>query len=312
MLSRVASLIYWMSRYLERADNVARFIDVNARLILDMGSESSQWEPLVRASSDEATFEKIYGQAYNEDNVEHFLAFDRENPNSILSCIEKTRENARTVREVITTEMWETINGLYHLVREAASQEKLDFQKFCQQVHQCNHNFVGLMDNTMSHTEAWHFAYLGRILERADKTSRMLDVKYFLLLPGARIDSPQDALQWGAVLRSVSGFEMYRKIHHRAQYRNVTRFLVLDEHFPRSICFCVVAAHESLSAILDILGIQSSAKHKLKDLAEHLANASVDDILNRGLHEFINDTQLLLNQIDNDIYKTFFDLKQAY
>jgi uncharacterized alpha-E superfamily protein len=310
MLSRVASLIYWMSRYLERADNVARFIDVNARLILDMGSENSQWEPLVWASSDEAAFEKIYGKAYNEENVEHFLAFDRDNPNSILSCIEKTRENARTVREVITTEMWETINSLYHLVREAAGQENLDFQMFCQQVHQLNHTFVGLMDNTMSHTEAWHFAYLGRILERADKTSRILDVKYFLLLPGARIDSPHDALQWGAVLRSVSGFEMYRKIYHRAQYRNVTRFMVLDEHFPRSIRFCISAANESLLTILAIHGFKADIG-QLQQLSERLANSSVDDILNRGLHEFINDTQILLNQIDNDIYKTFFERKNA-
>lgn len=313
MLSRVASSIYWMSRYLERADNVARFIDVNARLILDMGweREDAQWEPLVRASGDDEKFKKHY-EAYDEKSVVHFLTFDTKNPNSILACVQNARENARTVREVISSEVWETINSLYHLVEKHSRKRKIDdLQEFFAMVHQANHLIVGLIENTMSHGEGWHFARVGRLLERADKTARMLDVKYFILLPsGEFVDSPYDTVEWGAVLQSVSGFEMYRKQFHRANYRNVTQFLVLDAHFPRAIRFCIHTAARSLGYITDMLDVEVAATKEMAKLKESLDHADIDAVLNNGLHEFIDVVQFNLNVVDEALYRSFFALER--
>lgn len=309
MLSRVANSIYWMSRYLERADNVARFVDVNARLILDMGweREEAQWDPLVRASGDEVDFHKRYTD-YNEKSVLRFLTFDTENPNSIRACVRHTRENARTVREIISTEMWEVINALYILVEDHSRKRKVDdLQDFFGQIHQANHLFAGLIENTMSHKEGWHFACLGRLLERADKTARMLDVKYFLLLPtGEHVDSPYDAIEWGAVLKSVSGFEMYRKQFHRVNYRDVTQFLVLDRHFPRAIRYCIEMVAGALDNITQISGVDAIVNAEMLQLRDQLDHTDIDSILQNGLHEFIDLFQLKLNAIDEAIYRAFF------
>jgi len=314
MLSRTANSIYWMSRYLERADNVARFIDVNTRLILDMGRarQDAQWEPLVLATGDEEEFKSRY-TTFDEHSTVKFLTFDKENPNSILSCVQHVRENARTVREIISSEMWENINALYHLVRKHSRKREIDdLQKFLKQVHQATHLFAGLIENTMSHTESWHFARMGRLIERADKTARMLDVKYFLLLPtGETVDSLQDTVEWGAVLKSVSGFEMYRKQFHRAQYKNVTQFLILDEDFPRAINYCINMAARSLMIIVKSLEIENTASQAMSQFQKFLAGATIEDILAIGLHEFIDEIQLKLNTVDQCIYQSFFALKES-
>ena len=314
MLSRVANSIYWMNRYLERADNVARVIDVNAFLILDMGweRENTQWDPLVKASGDEADFNARY-KSYSEKNVVHFLTFDEKNPNSILSCIQNARENARTVREIISSEMWETINVLYHLVQTHSRKKNIgDLREFFVEVHRANHLLTGLADNTLSHGEDWHFARMGRLLERADKTARTLDVKYFILLPsGEVVDSPYDTVEWGAVLKSVSGFEMYRKQHHRVNYRDVAEFLVLDPHFPRSIRFCIHAAAQSLACITQILGTDNAVSAEMRKLCTSLDTANMNAILNNGLHEFIDVLQFNLNVIDEVLYQSFFAIEKT-
>ena len=313
MLSRVANSIYWMSRYLERADNVARFIDVNAHLILDMGweRESAQWDPLVLASGDEVDFNKRYKEP-SEKNVVRFLTFDDENPNSILACVQNARENARTVREVISTEMWETLNALYHLVLKHSRKRHIDdLQPFLAQIKTASHMFSGLTENMMSHGEGWHFARIGKLLERADKTARMLDVKYFLLLPNPEyVDSPYDTVEWGAVLKSVSGFEMYRKQYHRANYRNVTRFLILDPHFPRSIHYCINTAARSLKSITTTLDVSVPAEQEMTKLQEMVDSSEIDNVLRNGLHEFVDVFQYNLNIVDQSLYTSFFALEK--
>ena len=314
MLSRVASSIYWMSRYLERADNVARFLDVNSTLILDMGWEKNeaQWAPMVHASGDTADFDKRY-KGYTEKNVVRFLTFDNKNLNSILSCIQSARENARTVREIISSEMWETVNELYHLVEMHNRKRNIgDLQPFFKAVHHANHLFAGLVENVMSHGEGWHWARIGRLLERADKTARMLDVKYFLLLPkGELVDSPYDAVEWGAVLKSVSGFEMYRKQFHRANYQDVVQFLVLDPHFPRAIRHCIHNAADSLSTITDMLQVSVPATAEMKKLEASLDQSDTAGILTTGLHEFIDVFQFNLNIVDSSLYECFFAVERA-
>lgn len=312
MLSRTAHCIYWMCRYLERADNVARFINVNTHLILDMVWErqTAQWEPLVHASSDEEDFARRYGEP-SEENVIRFLTFDTENPNSIISCVQKARENARTAREALSTEMWEAINALYHLVeKRSRNYDIADLQGFFAQVWNGSHLFTGLMENTMSHGEAWHFARLGRLLERADKTGRILDVKYFVLLPTPDyFDSPYDTVEWGAVLKSVSGFKMYCRQYHRANYRDVAKFLIFDAHFPRAMHYCVRTAQRSLLEITEMLGVAVPAQREMETLQAMIDTTSVDSVLQSGLHEYIDRFQYQLNVVDASLFHSFFALR---
>jgi uncharacterized alpha-E superfamily protein len=314
MLSRVADSIYWMSRYIERAENVARFIDVNLHLMLDlpMGS-AEQWEPLVQTTGDLKVFEERYGQATKE-NVVAFLTFDTDNPNSILSCLRAARENARSVREIISSEMWEQTNKFYLMVREAATDDRLSDEPhaFFTEIKMASHLFVGITDATMSHGEGWHFGRLARLLERADKTSRILDVKYFILLPAVSdIGTPFDDIQWAAVLKSASAFEMYRKRFGRLAPDRVADFLILDREFPRAMHYCVVKAEESLHAISGApLGtFQNLAEQRLGRLRSELDYAQIQEIISGGLHEFLDAFQAKLNHVGAAIFSTFFALR---
>lgn len=311
MLSRVAETILWLSRYVERAENYARFVDVNLHLTLDMpNAGEEQWYPLVVTTGDQDDFNERYGKPTRE-NVIHFLTFDRENPNSILSCLHAARENARSIRETITSAMWEQINRYYLMVKEQARQAKvLELpHEFFTDVKLNSHLFVGITDSTLSHGEGWHFSRLGRLLERADKTLRILDVKYFVLLPSLQdVGSALDDIQWSALLRSASALEMYRQAHGRIHPRKVVDFLILNRDFPRSVQFCLIKADESLHAITGSpIGLfENVAEHRLGQLRSRILYLEVADIFNHGLHEFIDDTQTRINKVGEAVYEAFF------
>lgn len=313
MLSRTANSIYWMSRYLERADNVARFIDVNMHLTLDLGMPrtSDHWQALVRTSGDDEAFAERYKQP-TESNVIKFLTFDEKNPNSLLSCIRYARENARTVREIIPSDMWELLNELYHYVNAHSRKRRVaDLEGFYIHVRKMNHLFVGLAENCQSHGEGWHFIRIGQLIERADKTARILDVKYFLLLPGLDyVDSPLDTVEWGAVLKSATAFEMYRKRFHRANFHDVADFLIFDTEFPRSVAFCLRQALVSLEEIAALHGGESTALKQVRKLHQWLQNQNIEDVWKAGLHEFIDDFQSRNNAIDQAVYESFFALRE--
>ncbi len=313
MLSRVAESMYWMSRYIERAENVARFVDVNLQLILDQPiGMQAQWEPLVATTGDDEEFEERYGEASRESVIK-FLAFDTENPNSIISCLRAARENARSVRENISSEMWEQLNDAYLMVTETPEEWALtEPHQFFTDIKAASHLFTGLTDNIMSHSEGWHFCQLGRLIERADKTSRIVDVKYFILLPSVSdVNTPFDDIQWGALLHSASAFEMYRRTHGLISPNNVVAFLLLDREFPRSVLYCLSKAEESLHAIsgTPLETFSNSAEQGLGQLRSEFAYAQVDQVLHSGLHEFLDAFQTKLNDVGDDIYKTFFALR---
>jgi uncharacterized alpha-E superfamily protein len=314
MLSRVADSIYWMSRYIERAENVARFIDVNLHLMLDLPvGTAEQWEPLVHTTGDLLLFQQRYGKPTRE-NVVAFLTFDTDNPNSILSCLHLARENARSVREIISSEMWEQVNTFYLMVRASASEGRVMEapHDFFTEIKLASHLFVGITDATMSHGEGWHFGRVGRLLERADKTSRILDVKYFILLPVvADVGTPFDDIQWAAVLKSASAFEMYRKRHGRLAPDRVADFLILDREFPRAMHYCVVKAEESLHAISGAPPgtFQNLAEQRLGRLRSDLDYAQIQEIITSGLHEFLDTFQARLNRVGDAIFDTFFTLR---
>lgn len=313
MLSRVAESIYWIARYIERAENIARFIDVTLNVILDQPEGSAEpWQPLVSTTGDHKLFVERYGKPTSE-NVIKFLTFDPEYPNSIISCLHYARENARSVRETIASEMWEQLNVFYYLVMDAAIRgETLEApQDFFHEVKQASHLFNGITDGTLSRSQAWHFYQLGKMLERADKTSRILDVKYFILLPSVKlVGTTADDLQWQAVLRSVSGFEMYRKRYHKITPARVVEFLVLDRDFPRAIQHCIETADGSLHAISGRPAgtFSNAAEQRLGQLKSELAYANVDDIIHDGLHQYLDSLQTRLNQVGAGIHETFFAL----
>jgi uncharacterized alpha-E superfamily protein len=314
MLSRVAASIYWMSRYVERAENVARFISVNLNLSLDMpGEAGEQWWPLVVITGDDAEFQRRIAKTTKE-NVVDFLTFDEENSNSILSCLRSARENARSVREIISAEMWEHINKFYLTVRGGGTLAEVldDPYAFFERVNVSGQQFLGVTDATMTHGEAWNFCQLGRMLERADKTSRILDVKYFILLPKvADVGTPFDDIQWLALLRSASALEMYRQRHGRISPVNVVDFLALDREFPRAVLHCLTRANESLHAISGTHtgGYCNLAEQQLGQLRAELAYTRADDIIARGLHEFVDSLQTRLNIVGESIHDCFFAMR---
>jgi len=310
LLSRVADSVYWMGRYIERAENVARFIGVNQHLMLDLASgEVDQWQPLVDITGDRQAFLDRYGPA-TEQSVIRFLAFDADSANSILSSVRAARENARSVRETISSEMWEQVNTLYLSVNSAVAELSAEsLPEFFRSVRMACHLFQGIADGTMSHNEAWHFLNLGRDLERADKTTRILDVKYFILLPSvADIGTPYDDIQWSAVLKSVSGFEMYRKRHGRIHPRNIVQFLVTSGEFPRAVRYCINHADRSLRAVTGSPTgtFTCNSERRLGLLRSELDYAQVDPVLVAGLHEFLDGLQKKMNRIDECILEDFF------
>ena len=315
MLSRVANSIYWMCRYIERAENVARFISVNLNLLLDMPVEGSKhWEPLVMITGDQEFFEDKYKE-YSKEAVINFLTFDRQYFNSILSCLAAARENARSIREIISSEMWEHLNTFYLEMMDAMSPVRAlqDPHRFFKTIQMHCHLFTGLLDSTMSHGEAWNFARIGMMLERADKTSRILDVKYFMLLPQVDlVNTPIDNIQWTAVLKSASAFEMYRKEHHLITPRLVASFLIFDNQFPRSIRHCVNKAQICLERIMNGSAngtVNNPAEKLLGRLKADLEYTDIEDVIQEGMHEYLDRLQTRLNQIDAAIGVAFFNLK---
>ena len=315
MLSRVADSIYWINRYVERAENVSRFVEVNLHLLLDtpMGT-MQQWEPLVITTGDQDIFKERYGEATAE-NVLRFLTFDSEYANSIRSSVKAARENARSVREIISSEMWEQINEFYLQVEETAQSTNMaELYAFFPEVKKASHMFAGVMEATMSHNEGWHFGRLGRFLERADKTARILDVKYFILLPSVdSVGSPLDNLQWIALLRSASAYEMYRKCQHLINPSGVVDFLVLHPEFPRSIRRCILLAEQSLHTISGSPAgsWRLSSERQLGKVRSHLDYITLEEIFQIGLHEFLDNLQNDLNQVGSAITEDFFGLPVA-
>jgi uncharacterized alpha-E superfamily protein len=311
MLSRAADALYWMCRYAERAENVARFLDVSLQVMLDLPDpHGDPWAGVVAAAGDEKGFAARYEIA-SRDSVVRFLTVDPDSPNSILSCLRYARDNARSIRESISSETWEQINKWYLLAREAAAQPSLieDPHDFLAAMKEASHLFVGVTYLTMTHGQGWHFGRLGRLLERADQTSRIVDAKQALILVRPpEVGASLDEIHLSALLRSVSALEMYRKRYGRIEHSSVISFLVLDKLFPRSIRHCLDKAQRSLNAIVDTPSdaIGSKPERLLGRLRAEYEYAIVEEILAEGLHEHLDGLQSKLNDVGSAIHETFF------
>ncbi|WP_027183023.1 alpha-E domain-containing protein [Desulfovibrio inopinatus] len=312
MLSRVADAVYWMSRYLERAFNQARFIDVNWLLTLDTPDHyGEQWEPLVSTTGDSELFYKLYERA-SRKNVIQFMTFDLNYTNSIRSCMRYARENARTIREMIPTEMWEEINILYHFVERAATRSDEVVNNpfaFCSEVKRRGFVLGGITSSSMARDEVFNFLNMGRMLERADKTSRLVDVKYFLLLPSAQdVNTTLDHIQWSALLKAASAFQAYRHLYGPIQPERVVELLLFDHEFPRGVLHCLGEAQHCLHEITGtrVGHFSNEAEKKLGLLVAELSFHSALEVIADGLHEFTDNLQKRMNNIDAAISDTFF------
>lgn len=299
-----------MNRYIERAENIARFIDVNLQLSLDQFTPAGDpWEPLIKVMGDEEAFYERHDHA-TRANVMHFLTLDRKNPSSIANCVAQARDNARTIRDIITSEMWQQINAL-HITVTAAPADVIHEDRpvdFYRSVKEGCLLFAANTDATMSHNEGFEFCKLGRMLERADKTSRVMDVKYFLLLPKSDdIGGALDVVQWAALLHSVGALEMYRQVHGIITPGKVASFLLLNRQFPRSLTHCLEQAQGALNQITNRGNRQSGeVQRRLGRLRSQLQFGQIDEIIDAGLHEYIDDAQTQLNNVDEAIDQAFF------
>lgn len=309
MLSRVADAIFWMSRYIERAESTARFVDVTEQLTLDLPGDSSlQWRSLVSATGDDGFFTERYGRFERRD-VLRFLLFDPEYPSSVWSCLRAARENARSVREIISSDMWNQTNRAYHMVKRAAREpdEVLEDPKlFLQDLEQTCYAIQGASMVTMTYNDGWHFMQLGRALERADKTSRIMDVKYFML--DGEGGGAEEDLIWSALLQSVSGLEMYRQRHKRLKPHRVIDFLVFEHRFPRSLRASIEAAERSLLALeaTPYRRGKGEPERLLGRLRARLEFGEPSQVLDGGMHTWVDALQRELNGVSQSMNETFF------
>ncbi len=316
MLSRVAESLYWLGRYVERAENTARILDVNLQLTLDMDhadyDEKRDWSPILATLEDQKLFNKHHASV-TADAVCEFVTFAKENPNSISSAVARARENARTVREYISSEMWERINSLYLWINSVGARQlfagsSIDFYRH---VVDYSHQIHGTTDATLTHGEGWNFMQLGKYLERGDSASRILDLKYHILLPtGEKVGGNVDTLQWIAVLKSCSAFEAYRKVHTgQVTPWSVAEFIILHARFPRSIRFCVDNVVASLHALsgCDTGSYCNEAERLAGQLKSDLSYATIKDIFDTGLHQYLDKIQVRLFEIAGSMLETYCD-----
>jgi uncharacterized alpha-E superfamily protein len=286
---------------------------VNLQFLLDFQdtrtTEMNTWESLILSNGDEELFSKYYDSA-DSHSVTEFLAFDLRNPGSILACVYAARDNARMIRDQISLEMWETVNEL-HLLLKSKSTAKVwaaGPQEFFAGVSRASHLFQGLTASTYSRSEGWECIQFGKYMERADKTTRILDVKYHILLPSAAdVGGALDTAQWQAVLRSASALEAYRRYYvSEILPWKVAEFLIFSESFPRSLHFCIAQLDEYLRKILDETGARprSSAARASHRLLADLQSLTITDVLDQGLHEFITEFQKTLASIGDEVVET--------
>jgi len=319
MLSRVAESMFWMSRYIERAENTACFLDVNYHLSLDLhqvsGGESlDYWESLIQVTGEQDRFQKLY-EGYDSNSVTDFLLFNPTNPSSISSCIALARENARSSVEALSSEIWEGINNLYHFVLQADPAEvRGDPFSFCRAVKIGSQLFQGGADATLLRNEGWDFVQLGKYLERADNIARLVDVKYDLLSPSdGASNEAQDVILWMSVLKSCSALEAFRKVHlSRLDPEGILGFLVLERSFPRSILYSIAAAEKALWHVSGSSHgrFSSNADRLIGKLESELSYVSVDDLVGE-LRPFLVELEQQLKQIGEQIHQTYFAYQGA-
>lgn len=307
MLSRVADRIYWMSRQMERAENMARILGVTSEMVL-LGTKETREQnllaPLTITDSAEAYFKTR--KLVTFDALVDFLALDPKNPSSVYSCLRSTRENAHAVRWQITSEMWETLNATWLEMKRVRRTDLAGAGagKFFDWVKERSHLFRGVTYGTIMRGEAFNFSRLGTFLERADNTARILDVKYHVQLPSVKdIGGALDHYQWTALLRSVSAYETYRAhFRDRIVPIKVAQLLILERRMPRSLAACF----DQITQAMDrIEGQDRAARRLASELLARLTHADIGEIFQNGLHEYLNECIADMHELGERIHRAY-------
>ncbi len=317
MLSRVAESIYWMARYVERAENTARLLDVALRSTRELSAAfrspagADELRLVLIALGAVEMYDERYS-AITEDSLAAFLVVDRDNPHSVVSCITSSRENARGVRESISTEMWEELNRIYlSLHRVTAAYLLIDgVHDFCRQIRLGSQLFQGVTDATMPYDEAWHFLQVGKYLERAEMTARILDARAGELQAAGDGWNPEEVHRWLSLLRSVSGYEAYMRLRPGGvQPAQVAEFLLLSKSFPRSVALGVRRVHEELEEIDRELGMvgQDRPANTAGALSSRLRYATFDELGAAGLAPFLLTVQEQCGMIGEAVRRVYFE-----
>jgi uncharacterized alpha-E superfamily protein len=294
MLSRTADSLFWLSRYVERAENTARIIDAASRLSVmptGYGSTGNEWESALSATGCLENFTAVYGEEATAESAVDFLAFSPANPSSIKNCLEIARFNARAVRTALTAEMWETINTAW-LELKSYGLGELDLGRlsdFLRFVKQTSLAFDGSAYRTMLRNDAYWFSRLGVHLERADATARLLDVKYHVLLPPeAAVGGSLDYFQWSSILRAVSAQTSYHWVYRQSlKPWLVADLMILNRQMPRSLAACYENLTRYLDEIAETYGRQGAAQRAARAAFARLEATDIDGVLAEGLHEFL-------------------------
>jgi uncharacterized alpha-E superfamily protein len=312
MLSRIADSLFWMARYMDRAENAARLLDVTYHMLLEQAHNTYElrWDAVIRITGGQELFQRAYEEA-DADKVCEFLLFREDNPNSVVSCITNVRENARAIRDRMSREMWENVNGLYYSVREMQqnTETRNALHGFCREIISGSHAFNGITDSTLPHDEGWHFLQAGRALERAENTARVVDVEYHKLVETSVPLPYAGNQQWMAVLNSVAAYEIYRRVYHSAiEPQNVAELLVLHPQHPKSVRFNIAWLQSSLRAISGAgpHSYANEAERLTGKLHDSLVYDRIQDIFDRGLHVFLTDVELTCRRIGEQIASTYF------
>ena len=313
MLSRTAANLFWMGRHLERADTAARLLDVGQRITLLPNTASgyqNEWNSLLQASGSANLFARKYGEI-SQENIEEFIFFDRENPSSVMSCTEKAREAGRIVRTALTSQVWDALNMAYQDLRkiEKTPRDKLDMASLTDVTTSYTSTVRGAINATQLRNDGWHFMNLGYGLERADATARLLDVKYFVLLPRIEfVGSGLDTYQWQVILRALSAHRAY----HWAYGGDITAgqvadFLILNGESPRAL---ITSLYETVWHLEGLArrygdGVPTSARDKAREVLAALQARDIEMIFDEGLHEFLSWFILELSEISNLVHQDY-------
>lgn len=305
MLSRVANSVYWLARYIERAENTARIVNVNANLVLDTPKGMSPgWEPLIFITGIEDLYRKLH-KDFDERSVVKFLIGNTANPSSILSSLLMARENARIVRDVAQREVWEYVNDL-HLYAKGNLQSGLSQRgryDYLKRIIAGAQQITGMLAGTMSHDATYDFLRIGRNLERADMSIRIIDVRSASLLPHQAELTPFENIQWMSVLKSMSGYQMYRRhMQVRVRRPQVLKFLLANREFPRAFYHCVCEVEESLRH----LPRSDKALKIVEQIKNAVQTADLDQLEQKALHQFIDEMELAIIDLAAQIDATYF------
>ncbi len=309
LLARYAESLFWSARYLERVENLARVIDVTQTFEAS-GRAAQAWESVVRINADEEPFRNRYGTP-SPELVRRFYLLDADNPTSIPAAVAAARQNARTLRPLISTEMWRQLNEFHAWISTLTEEDILAdrLSTLCARIKESVQLQTGITEGTFFRDQGWFFLQLGRQIERADQTTRLLDIKYHLLLPSlADVGSALDLSQWHALLRAAAGYHAYRRVYPRSLTpASVADFLLLNGAFPRSTLLCVRLAEWTLDQLRHRYGlaVRGSAE-RLEELRAGLEERDIQQIISSGLHEFLDWVQRMLNAAAAEIGDAFF------